>query len=307
MSADQYRIVFDGELVPGVAPDTAKSNLTRLFKCDAGKIERLFGHGSVHIKRDLSAPEADRYLQALQRAGVQARKEPEAAKGITLAIAEYAPAPSSEAPVTAEQMQCPKCGYTQPSAIECCSCGIVIEKYLARQAQLGETSLQNRSIAHPYAPPRAEVGEPTAEYSELKVFTTQGRIGRLRYLAWSMALMAAALGLLLIASTTFAASAVLGMILTGVFGIGFVLVSVQIGVQRLHDVGWSGWLMLLYLVPVVGTFFPLVVLLLPGNGGVNRFGPPQPPNSRAVKILAALWLLVPFIGILAAIVLPTYR
>jgi len=40
---------------------------------------------------------------------------------------------------------------------------------------------------------------------------------------------------------------------------------------------------------------------------VNRFGPPQPPNSSAVKLLAALWLLVPIIGILTAIILPTYQ
>ncbi len=307
MSADQYRIVFDGELVAGVSPDTAKSNLIRLFKCDAGKIERLFGQGSVHIKRDLNAREADRYLQALHRAGVLARKEPESAKGIALAIAEYAPAQPSDAPITTEQMACPKCGHTQPAAVECCSCGIVIQKYLARQALQGETARHSQSTMHLYAPPRADVGEPTAEYGELKVFTTQGRIGRLRYLAWSMALMAAALGLLLIAGMTFAASTVLGVIITGVFGIGFLLVSIQIGVQRLHDVGWSGWLMLLYLVPVIGTVFPLVVLLMPGNAGSNRFGPPQPPNTRAVKILAALWLLAPFVGILTAIVLPTYQ
>tara|TARA_B100001750_G_C15338464_1_gene511021 strand:+ start:214 stop:582 length:369 start_codon:yes stop_codon:yes gene_type:complete len=122
-----------------------------------------------------------------------------------------------------------------------------------------------------------------------------------------MALMAAALALLIVASLTFAASVVLGVILTGALGIGFLLVSIQIGVQRLHDMGWSGWLMLLYLVPVIGTLFPLVVLLMPGNEGPNRFGPPQPPNSRSVKILAALWLLVPFLGILTAIILPTYQ
>jgi uncharacterized membrane protein YhaH (DUF805 family) len=307
MSTDQFRIVFDGELVPGVSPDTAKSNLTRLFKSDADKVERLFGRGSVHIKRNLSAPEADRYVQALQRAGIQARKEPEAAKGLTLTIADYAPASSSEVPIASEQMDCPKCGHTQPAAIECHSCGIVIQKYLARQAQLGETPAQRYSAAHPYAPPRAEVGTPTAEYGELKVFTTQGRIGRLRYLAWTMALTAAALGLMLVAGMMSAASVVLGVILTGVFGIAFLLVSIQIGVQRLHDLGWSGWLMLLYLVPIIGTVLPLVVLLMPGNPGVNRFGPPQPPNSRAVKILAALWLLVPVIGVLAAIVLPTYQ
>lgn len=309
MSTDQYRIVFDGELVPGVSPDAVRSNLARLFKSDSAKVERLFGQGPVTIKRDLSALEADRYMQAFQRAGARVRREPEARKGITLSLADSASMPSSQTPTAVDKMQCPKCGHSQPTAIQCEHCSIVIQKYQARQAQQAEASRQSEShgAAQPYAPPHSQVGEPAAKYSELKVLTTQGRIGRLRYLAWSMALMALALGLLIAASMAFATSAVLGSILTGIFGLGFLVVSIQIGVQRLHDVGWSGWFMLLNLVPVVGTVFPLTMLLMPGNDGVNRFGPPQPPNSRAVKILAALWLLVPVIGILTAIVLPTYR
>src|SRR5690606_17854755 len=99
----------------------------------------------------------------------------------------------------------------------------------------------------------------------------------------------------------------LGAILFAMSGGGFVVVSVQIGVQRLHDIGWSGWFLLRNLVPSVGSFFPLVMLLYPGRPDATPFGPPQPPNSRAVKILAALWLLVPVIGILAAIALPAYQ
>lgn len=306
MSADLYRIVFDGELVPDIPADTVRSNLARLFKSDAAKVERLFSHAPVNIKRDLSAVEADRYLQALLRAGARARKEPEAKNGMTLSLIDDAPPQASAA---ADQMECPKCGHAQPTAIQCGSCGIVIQKYLARQAQQAEASKQSEihAAAQPYAPPRAQIGEPAPEYGELKVFTIQGRIGRLRYLAWSMSLMAAALGLLLVASVAFAVSAVLGSILTGVLCLAFLFVSMQICVQRLHDIGWSGWLMLLNLVPIVGNLFSLAILLMPGNEGPNRFGPPQPPNSRAVRILAALWLLVPVIGILAAIALPAYQ
>jgi uncharacterized membrane protein YhaH (DUF805 family) len=305
MSAEQYRIVFDGELAPGMSADAVRSNLARLFKSDSAKIDRLFGNGPVNIKRDLSAPEADRYMQALERAGALARKELEAGKEITLTLAEHE---SSQIPAPVTQIACPKCGHTQPTSIQCNSCGIVIQKYLARQAQQAKTTGQSRSplpSGQPYAPPRTPVDELMTEHGELRVFTTQGRIGRLRYLAWSMGLMAAAFGLWMIASMTLAVSVVLGVILTGVLGLGFLVVTVQIGVQRLHDLGWSGWLMLLNLVPVVGTLFPFVMLLMPGNDGMNRFGAPQPPNSRAVKILAALWLLVPVIGILAAIVLPS--
>ncbi|MFL9813341.1 DUF805 domain-containing protein [Stutzerimonas sp. VN223-3] len=307
MTFDLYKIVFDGELVPGMAADVVKDNLIRLFNSDTRKIERLFGHGPVNIKRDLSGPEADKYLQALHRAGAKARKEPE--QVITLALLDNAPERSTDTQAAADQMSCPKCGHGQTVNNQCERCGIVIEKYLARQAQ--NTQAINERIhdvaAQPYAPPRAQVGEPTPEYGELKAFTIQGRIGRLRYLAWSMTLMAAALGLLIIASMGFAISPVLGSILAGLLGIGVLLVSVQISIQRLHDIGWTGWFMLLNLVPVVGTVFPLALLLVPGNKGVNRFGPPQPPNSRAVKILAALWLLMPVIGVLVAIAIPGYQ
>lgn len=306
MSAEQYRIVFDGELVPGMSADVVRSNLAMLFKSDSAKVDRLFGKGPINIKRDLSASEADRYVQALERAGARARKVLEADTGMTLTLVEDN---SNLTPAAISTMECPKCGHAQPTSIQCNNCGVVIEKYLARQAQQpAETQAANPlSTSQPYAPPRAPVGEPMAEHGELKVFTTQGRIGRLRYLAWSLSLMTVAFGLWMIASMTLAVSVALGVILIGIFGVGFLVVSVQIGVQRLHDLGWSGWFMLLNLVPVVGTFFPLVMLFIPGNNGGNRFGAPQPPNSRAVKILAGLWVLVPVIGILAAIALPSFQ
>jgi hypothetical protein len=78
------------------------------------------------------------------------------------------------------------------------------------------------------------------------------------------------------------------------------------GVQRLHDIGWSGWLLLLSLVPVVGGVFSLLLFIIPGSTEANRFGPPPPPNSTAVKVLAALWLGVILLSIIAAIAVPAY-
>jgi len=78
------------------------------------------------------------------------------------------------------------------------------------------------------------------------------------------------------------------------------------GVQRLHDIGWSGWLLLVTLVPIVGGVFSLLMFIIPGSTEANRFGPPPPPNSRAVKILALLWVAIIVIGIVAAIALPAY-
>ncbi len=160
------------------------------------------------------------------------------------------------------------------------------------------SSTTDRAAASPYAPPRAAVGDDLPEFATLKVFTIHGRIGRLRYLAWTLALTVAMLVAAGIISTVgFAvatASPTIAIIIGSLLGfalfVALVVVSVQIGVQRLHDLGWSGWLYLLNLVPLVNSVFPLLLLVLPGNTGANQYGAPPPRNSTAVKILASLWL-----------------
>ena len=161
-----------------------------------------------------------------------------------------------------------------------------------------DSSTADRAAASPYAPPRAAVGDDLPEFATLKVFTIHGRIGRLRYLAWTLALTVAMLVAAGIISTVgFAvatASPTIAIIIGSLLGfalfVALVVVSVQIGVQRLHDLGWSGWLYLLNLVPLVNSVFPLLLLVLPGNTGANQYGAPPPRNSTAVKILASLWL-----------------
>ena len=161
-----------------------------------------------------------------------------------------------------------------------------------------DSSTSDRAAASPYAPPRAAVGDDLPEFATLQVFTIHGRIGRLRYLAWTLALTVAMLVAAGIISTVgFAvatASPTIAIIIGSLLGfalfVALVVVSVQIGVQRLHDLGWSGWLYLLNLVPLVNSVFPLLLLVLPGNTGANQYGAPPPRNSTAVKILASLWL-----------------
>ncbi|OYT96026.1 MAG: hypothetical protein CFE49_09560 [Pseudomonas sp. PGPPP3] len=162
--------------------------------------------------------------------------------------------------------------------------------------------------ASPYAPPTANVAEELPEYADLRPFGVEGRIGRLRYLAWSLSLMGAAMAVFGVIAIGFQMSEVLGAILGVLALVAMAVVSVQIGVQRLHDIGWSGWLLLVNLVPVVGSVFSIIMLVVPGSAAANRFGPPPPPNSTAVKVLSALWLLVPVVfGILAAIAIPAYQ
>src|SRR5471032_496153 len=261
MSDNRFKIVFDGALLPGVESTTAKLNLAELFKSDVEAIEKLFTGRPVALKRDLSRTDAETYLTALKNAGIDARIEAE-----------------------------------QPVAFS-----------LAETHETEPASDFSRPAASPYAPPRAAVGDDLPEYAELKVFTIHGRIGRLRYLAWTLVLTVAMLvasGILATAGFAVAtASPTAGIILGSLLGfalfVAIVWVSVQIGVQRLHDLGWSGWLYFLNLVPLVNSVFPLLLLVLPGNPGANQYGPPPPRNSTAVKVLAAMWLA--FIPVMLAI------
>jgi uncharacterized membrane protein YhaH (DUF805 family) len=199
----------------------------------------------------------------------------------------------------------------------------VIDKYLARQAQLAAEAAANPvpaassltatlaaadvQTASPYATPRAQVADALPEYGELNYFTIEGRIGRVRYLGWSMALTLLAIPIFGVLAGVSILSSILGGLLLFAGMIGMVIISVFIGGKRLHDLGWSAWLWLLLLIPAVGSVFALIMLFAPGNSGPNRYGAPPPPNSKGVVALAWCMLLVPIIGILAAVSIPAYQ
>lgn len=59
--------------------------------------------------------------------------------------------------------------------------------------------------------------------------------------------------------------------------IGLILIVVglsglSVGVRRLHDSDKSGWLLLLGIIPIIGTIIVIVFLCTPGTPGQNRFG-----------------------------------
>ena len=240
MNQPRYKIVFDGQLMPEASLETVKTNLARLFKSDLARIDSLFSGGPVALKRDLGESEAEQYLSALQKAGANVRKELDQAASLSLVPTEAETAQAEQA--ATPNMTCPKCGHEQTKAAECSACGIIIEKYLARQAQLAETApapaaAPVTAAASPYAPPQANVAEQLPQYSELKVFSVSGRIGRVRYLGWTMAMLLCMLPMLLLFAGASAMSSVLGTLIMAVGVIGMIVIGVFIGVQRLHDMG----------------------------------------------------------------------
>jgi uncharacterized membrane protein YhaH (DUF805 family) len=84
------------------------------------------------------------------------------------------------------------------------------------------------------------------------------------------------------------------------------VMGVRLMILRLHDCNMSGWWWLLSLVPYIGGLFSLVVMLLPGTEGENRFGG-LPPKGKWSHALLAFFGPIVGIGVLAAIALPAYQ
>ena len=58
-----------------------------------------------------------------------------------------------------------------------------------------------------------------------------------------------------------------------IFVIGSALPSMAVSVRRLHDSDHSGWMYLLFFLPLVGYIVTLVFMVLKSTEGHNRFGP----------------------------------
>ena len=110
----------------------------------------------------------------------------------------------------------------------------------------------------------------------------QGRTGRREYWTFTFVIFIAMQGLSgldRLWGTTFDAASQ-GAIawffdgwLDGFFAVCTTVPVTAISVRRLHDVGRSGWLVLLPFVPVVGMLYYLFLMLSNSQPGANQYGP----------------------------------
>lgn len=176
-------------------------------------------------------------------------------------------------------------------------------------------------MSNPYSAPNAPMSGamPNEESYEPQIFAVNGRIGRLRYLAYAMlysvlgyiAIMVAALlfglGTAVAGAAGVGAGVSIGLII-GIFvlAILYIVPFVILMRRRLNDLDKSGWFILLTLIPIVGFFFALYMVFWPGTSTTNRWGPKPIKNSVGV-IIAACIFPVMFIGIIAAVAIPAYQ
>jgi uncharacterized membrane protein YhaH (DUF805 family) len=165
--------------------------------------------------------------------------------------------------------RCSRCGAElSPDARYCANCGQPVDNSASTFAPPpAPTAL----TTNPYTPPSYSTAWPNdSDGGAGKLFSAQGRIGRLEYF-----LIVLGVWLLLIVTWGIIIAADAPGV-TILFGIGSwllaVIVSICAVVKRLHDINQSGWLYLLFLVPFASFILLFVLLLKGGDAGVNQYG-----------------------------------
>ncbi|MBI2770258.1 MAG: DUF805 domain-containing protein [Burkholderiales bacterium] len=73
--------------------------------------------------------------------------------------------------------------------------------------------------------------------------------------------------------------------LSGVASLGMLLPGLAVGARRLHDMGKSGWLLLLWLIPIIGWGLLIYWSAQPGDPAANAYGAPPSDAPPAVPLV----------------------
>jgi len=168
------------------------------------------------------------------------------------------------------------------------------------------------SAENPYSAPGAELNSGQNELYTPSILSFSGRIGRLRYLAYSMAsylllmlVMVPMLGVSAFMGGTPDISTI-GMLVMGVMYIAMFVVWIAFAKRRLNDLNRNGWWLLLALVPFVNFLLTIYMMFFPGTDGSNSYGAVPVANTLGVQILAWLMPVMFVVGIIAAVAIPQF-
>jgi uncharacterized membrane protein YhaH (DUF805 family) len=109
-----------------------------------------------------------------------------------------------------------------------------------------------------------------------KMFQISGRSRRMEY--WMFHLLSIPINLVVFL-LTFKMLGILGIILFVIFMTAATIAGFTCMIRRLHDTDRTGWLCLLYFVPVVGWIVLLIFMFLDGTKGENQYGPSPKENT----------------------------
>lgn len=70
-------------------------------------------------------------------------------------------------------------------------------------------------------------------------------------------------------------------ILRGLYSLAVLIPGLAVSVRRLHDIGKSGWMLLIALIPLIGAIWLLIIMARDSDFGENKYGlnPKGIPNG----------------------------
>jgi uncharacterized membrane protein YhaH (DUF805 family)/ribosomal protein L37AE/L43A len=224
-----------------------------------------------------------------------------------------------EISLQARAIVCPKCQHQRTASDhgpdwQCPGCGVAYNKAAP------STTVTHQAASTPGPRVRQEINRDPPETATPGVFSLslEGRIGRLRYLAfyWPTFLLSGMLGLM--AMLTDSLHKKPSMILIVLVGVLWLWMPLRLMALRMHDLNQSAkWLLALILLPglsfamgqpqmgmvLTGVFWLVALLLicLPGSESENEYGPPPGANTTWVTVGATLFLAFMALGVVGDI------
>ena len=83
--------------------------------------------------------------------------------------------------------------------------------------------------------------------------------------------------------------AMLILALIGLYSLATFIPSIAVAIRRLHDVGKSGWMLLVVFIPLLGGIWLLVLYCTDSQPGDNEYGPIQKKRSYNLHIKTGEW------------------
>lgn len=68
-----------------------------------------------------------------------------------------------------------------------------------------------------------------------------------------------------------------------VYVLAIILPNLGVAIRRLHDIGKSGWWILIELIPLIGSIWLIVLFAKQGESGENKYGP-DPKQALAEPV-----------------------
>ena len=145
--------------------------------------------------------------------------------------------------------------------------------------------------------PNATNSADKSSINQAQLFSLNGRIGRLRFFAYAFG--TSYLGMIVIA-IILDGYGTSGGVIGNLFHLPFLALGLIFMVRRLNDLDQTGWLSLLFLIPVINILLVLYLLFATGSSEVNKYGAPPYENSMGVKIFA---ISVPILAVVGSIII----